>query len=86
MAAALATFEARLQEARSDMEGWREPPTEHEWRRCAEALDEASRRAERLRLEASPATYEELYGMLGDIMEPLEVFGTAERRLRGLSP
>lgn len=86
LAAALASFEAGLQQARSDMGGWSGPPTEHEWRRCGEALDEALRRAERLRLEASPASYEELYGMLGDIMEPLDVFALAERRLRGLPP
>ncbi len=80
VAEALAAFEAFLAEARSTMPAWRSRPFDADWTACSRALDEAGRRAELLRLEGSPVGYEELYGVLGDLLEPLEAFGVARDR------
>lgn len=80
VAEALAAFEACLAEARASMTAWRSRLIDADWRACSRALEEAGRRAELLRLEGSPAGYEELYGVLGDLLEPLEAFVAARDR------
>ena len=84
LAEALAGFEEGLGEARSAMAGWRLPEVEEEWSGCSAAVHEALRRAERLRLGNVPEGYEQLYGVLGDLMDPLEAFAAALRRFRAL--
>lgn len=84
LAEAVAGFEDGLRRAADLMAPWRVSATEVEWVRCSSALEESARRAERLRLEAYPDGYEQLYGMLGDVMEPLDAFVVArDRLLRG---
>lgn len=82
LAAALAGFEAALREAAAGMGTWRSPATEESWERCRAGLEEAARRAERLRLEAPALDFEALVLVLGDLMAPLEAFGEAARGLR----
>jgi hypothetical protein len=84
IAEALAGFESGLAEARSAMTRWRAPQVEGAWQGCSGALREASRRAEALRLGEAPGAYEQLYGALGDLMEPLVAFGAALERFRDL--
>jgi hypothetical protein len=84
LAEALAGFEAHLGLAGAAMREWRIPAVEHQWRDCEGALAEAARRSEALRLGAVPEGYERLYGVLGDIIEPLEVFAAAGDRFRAL--
>jgi len=79
-AEALAGFEAGLLAAREEMDGWRVTDLEIDWERCSEGLEEASRRAEQLRLQASPEGYEQLYGKLADLLDPLEAFVLALER------
>lgn len=82
LAEAVHAFEAALREAGDRMDGWRSPETEEWWQACSSSLAEASRRAERLRLEAPALDYEGLVMTLGDLMAPLEAFPEAARRLR----
>jgi hypothetical protein len=82
VAAALAEFEELVAAATRAMPGWRRPEVEKAWRACSMALEQASARAEELRLEGSPQGYEELYGVLGDVMAPLDAFGPAEEVFR----
>jgi hypothetical protein len=84
IAQALAEFESGLVKAGPAMSSWRAGEVEDVWRDCSEALREASRRAEALRLGEPPEAYEQLYGVLGDLMEPLEAFGAALARFRDL--
>jgi hypothetical protein len=77
LANAVASFEEGIREARSSMEDWRVDEVREEWVACSEGLDEAARRAEDLRLRGSPDGYENLYGVLGDLMEPLGAFQAA---------
>jgi hypothetical protein len=75
LAESLATFEQGLAFAR-DVLSERLPGAPDEQRRaCLAAIDESLRRAVRLRLEQSPDGYQELYVLLGDILDPLEMFG-----------
>lgn len=80
LAEALAGFEQGLDAASSLMVGWREEAVLPEWESCASALQEAGARAEHLRLVATPEGYEQLYGTLGDLIEPLEAFSVALSR------
>jgi len=85
LAEALAGFEEGLAAARRAMDGWRVPETEEAWLACSAGLLEVGRRADRLRLmEEAPEAYEQLYGMLGDLIEPLEAFDLAAARFRQL--
>src|SRR5688572_9673475 len=76
IADALVSFEELLRNADSQLELWQGP--ERVSRVCRAALDEALRRAERLRLEAPPLDYEALVAALADLIEPLEVFQDAD--------
>lgn len=83
LAEALLEFERAIGRGREAMAAWRTPEAEPAWTRCAEALDESARRAERLRLQAPSLDYEGLVTVLGELMAPLDVFEDAERNLRG---
>ncbi len=82
LAEALAGFDEEIAAAREAMGGWRVGFVEAEWLACQGALVEAARRAEALRLGAAPQGYEQLYGTLADLMEPLEAFDAAFERFR----
>lgn len=84
LARALVEFESGLALARSAMPGWRIAEVEEAWRACERALTEASRRAEALRLGEAPKGYEQLYGRLGDVLEPLDAFAVGVDRFRRL--
>jgi hypothetical protein len=86
LAEALFGFELGLAEASAGMLAWRVPEVDEAWWRCREGLDEATRRAESLRLEGSPQGYEELAGVLADLLEPLQPFAEALQRFRELGP
>jgi hypothetical protein len=77
IAEALISFESGLISSREAMPAWRVGPLEEEWRACDSALEESCRRAEHLRLGAPPEGYEQLYGELGDLLEPLDAFRAA---------
>jgi hypothetical protein len=81
VAEAVVEFEAAIRETSTMMDRWRRAEIESEWWACAEGIDEALRRAERLRLEAPPLDYEGLVAALGELIAPLEAFADAERRL-----
>jgi hypothetical protein len=84
LAEAIMGFEAGLRAARERMSGWRVLAVSSEWDGCRRALEEAGRRAERLRLGAEPGGYEQLYGALGDLIAPLDAFARARERFREL--
>lgn len=84
LAEALAAFEEGLREARAGMVEWQAPEVEEAWSECSAAMDEALHRAERLRLGDVPEGYEQLYGILGDLMDPLDAFARALARFRAL--
>jgi hypothetical protein len=81
VAEAVLEFEAEIREAATMMDRWHLAEIESEWRACAEGIDEALRRAERLRLEAPPLDYEGLVAALGELIVPLEAFADAQYRL-----
>jgi hypothetical protein len=83
VAEAVLEFEAQIREAATTMDRWRLAEIESEWRACAEGIEEALRRAERLRLNAPPLDYEGLVSALTDLIAPLEAFADAQRRLEG---
>ena len=84
LAEALAGFHDGLDRARRGMPAWRRPEVEAEWSGCRDALDEATARSDALRMGETPQGYEQVYGALADIMEPLEAFADAARRFRAL--
>jgi hypothetical protein len=84
LAEALAGFEEALAQAAASMADWRTSSLEDVWLSCSEGLGEAARRAEGLRAGEAPEGYEGLYGVLGDLMAPLEAFATALEAFRAL--
>jgi hypothetical protein len=84
LAQALLGFQSGLDDAESRMLAWRVDQIGAEWDRCRWALEEAGRRSERFRLDGAPEGYEQLYGVLGDLLEPLEAFALARERFREL--
>ncbi|MCA1727166.1 MAG: hypothetical protein LC722_05820 [Actinobacteria bacterium] len=84
LADALMGFEDALEEARSRMPGWRHQALEEEWSRCSDALAEALRMAERLRLEAPHLGFDAMAFALQDLIAPLEAFEEAALRFRSL--
>ncbi len=72
IADALLGFEERLREA-SEM-ARSGPPTSAARSVLVSAIEEALRRAERLRLDAPELDYEALVAVLADLIEPLEAF------------
>jgi hypothetical protein len=83
VAEALAGFEEHLRTARSALERWPSGRDEALRNSCTSAVDESLRRAEALRLKASPQGYEELYSLLGEILDPLVALAESAGRLRG---
>jgi hypothetical protein len=91
LAEALSDFEHELRAARAGMADWRRVELDDVWRACRDGIDDALRRAERARLEAPSMDFEGLVDLIGELMEPLDPFAEAERRLkatirRGRSP
>ncbi len=84
VAEALWAFEAGIEDARRRMADWRTAAIEDVWLTCLSALEQTARSAEDLRLGAPPEGYEELYGRLAELIEPLDAFGDAVRRFREL--
>jgi hypothetical protein len=84
LADGLAVFETGVREAEGSMGAWRVPELESEWTGCLEALAESARLAERLRLEGSPAIYEELIAEIADLLDPLDAFAAPGERFRQL--
>jgi hypothetical protein len=84
LAEALAGFEQGLREAYASAPSWRLPEVMEAWNVCRASLEEAGRRAERFRLGDPPESYGQLYGELGDLMEPLDAFADAFERFREL--
>jgi hypothetical protein len=84
LAEALAAFERELgTSVRGSLDAWRVPEVLPEWEACLAAVEEATRRAESLRLGDAPSeSYEEVYGPLGDVLEPLEAFAAAAEAFR----
>lgn len=81
LATSILAFDERLAAARRELEGWDDPPRDVA-DRCREAIDEAARRSERLRLEAPSLDFESLVLVLGDVIAPLDVLGDVEHELR----
>lgn len=84
LAEALAGFESALREAMDAMGSWHRPEVAEQWEACRRALDVSTGRAERLRTEAAPGSYEELAPILADVLRPLEAFGAAAARFHEL--
>jgi fermentation-respiration switch protein FrsA (DUF1100 family) len=84
VAEALAAFEEQLGAARAALDDW---PASHGGDRLVleKAIDASLRRAETLRMEASPEGYEELYALLGDVLDPLDAVAEVAERLRRAS-
>jgi hypothetical protein len=83
LAEALVEFEEHLREAAASMDAWRTPDAEDDWAACRSGLDSSLGEADRLRLEAPALDYEGLVAVLGDLMDPLEAFDRAARRMAG---
>jgi hypothetical protein len=83
LAEALVGFEDGLRQAEAGMDDWRLLDVDDIWRACRDALGEARRRAERLRLEAPAVDYEGLVAVLGELLAPLDAFVEAEALITG---
>jgi hypothetical protein len=84
LAQALAGFEEGLRGASSAMPDWRVAEVEEVWSVCSAGVTESARRADRLRLGDAPEGYEQLYGALANLMDPLEAFAAALQRFRSM--
>ncbi|HEX6230777.1 MAG TPA: hypothetical protein VF029_03605 [Actinomycetota bacterium] len=85
LAETLLEFEEGLRAVHEGMAAWRVPELEAEWDAAQRGLRESARLAERLRVEApDPGGFEGLIGVIGDLIAPLEAFGTAAERFRDL--
>ena len=85
LAEALQTFDEELGAAAELMPAWRADEVEDAWRACDAALSGARGAAERVRLAGeAPAGFEALISTIGDLLEPLDAFGTAADRFREL--
>jgi acyl-CoA reductase-like NAD-dependent aldehyde dehydrogenase len=81
VADALSAFEDGLRRAADELARWRTAEVGLR-QSCRAAVEEALRRAERVRLDAPPLDYESLVAVIGDLMAPLEEFERVEARLR----
>ena len=85
LAEALWAFEAGLRQVEQRMASWRAPEVETEWIAAEAGRAEARRLAERLRIgSAEPRGFEELIGVVGELLAPLEAFEAAALRVREL--
>ncbi len=85
VAESLAAFEEHLALARRSLAEWPRATAEPERRAASAAIDESLRRAEGLRLNASPEGYDQLYALLGDALDPLDALGDVAERLEEMS-
>jgi hypothetical protein len=82
---ALAAFVEGAEQARARMHGWRCPELEREWAACAAGLERALSRARRVQDEAiEPSGFEELLGLVEELLDPLDPFVDAEAAFRAL--
>ena len=72
LAEALAAFDLHLRRAATALEGPSPDGLEDTWARCRQAVAESGAAAERLRTGEPPQGYEQLYGPLAEILEPLD--------------
>ncbi len=85
LAEALLEFEEGLREVRREMDAWRVHEVEEAWLRASDGLGEAMALAARVRTHApGPEGYEQLIGLIGDLIRPLESFSAAADRFREL--
>lgn len=83
LAEALLAFEEGLREVRAAMDGWRAAELEQAWRAADSGLDQALALAERLRTRAQdPEGFEDLIGVVGELLAPLEAFREAAEAFR----
>ena len=83
LAETLLEFEEGLREVRRGMDGWRAPELEDVWLAASEGLSEATALAARVRTQGSaPEAFQQLIGLVGDLLEPLEAFTPAAGRFR----
>ncbi len=83
LAEALWAFETDLRDVEVLMAAWRVPEVETEWAAASAGLSETLRLAERLRTSGGePSGFEELIGVIGDLLAPLEAFEAAAARFR----
>ena len=76
-------FETGLREVAERMDGWKAPEVRAEWEAASAGLATSLALAERLRTEGDePGGFEELIGVVGDLLAPLEAFESAAARLR----
>lgn len=69
-----------LRAVREEMDAWRVPVAEEDWQACRAAVDEALDGIEHARHVAETTSeLEELLGAVADVVEPLDVWGGAER-------
>jgi len=82
---ALLEFEEGVARGRALMPGWRADAVEPAWAACDLGIDEALRRARRLREEAPElGGFEGLIWAVEELLHPLEVFASADARFREL--
>jgi len=81
---ALFAFEEGLQESEQLMDGWWHPAVAAEWDRCREAVREALRRAEELRLAAPELSFDQTAFTIQDLIAPLDPFEDAAQRFHAL--
>jgi len=85
LAEALWAFETDLRDVEVLMAAWRTPEVETEWAAASVGLFETLGLAERLRTTGGePRGFEELIGVIGDLLAPLEAFEAAAARFREL--
>jgi hypothetical protein len=84
LAEAVAAFDSGLAEAQESIASWRHQALEAEWAACLAALRTSAGMAEAVRLGEAPQGYERLYGVLGDVIEPLDAYERAAERFREL--
>jgi hypothetical protein len=86
LAEALASFDDALADAETSMPAWRLAELDDEWRSCSEGIADARREGARLRLRPqAPGGFEELVGVVADVLAPLDAFHLAADRFRLLA-
>jgi hypothetical protein len=82
VADALSEFEDELRAGRERMDAWRRSEHQSLWAACRDGLEDAVRLAEGARLQAPSLDFESLVDLIGRLLEPLDPFAEAERRLK----
>lgn len=72
-----------IADTRGGMDAWRLPVLEAQWQECAASLDEAAAGLDTIReVAAGTSELEELQIAVMDVVDPLAVYGDAERAWR----